>query len=599
MHLTGGGLTVSSRIYGWLLAFAAALAFATSPAAAGLLSSLIKAGEKAAVKKAGHAARLAGVAAKGAKVAVRVEGDAVAVTAIAAGGVAGSTYLFLHADDLVRALSLVDGPVYLPVELVRRRPRLAAEILEKRPDLGVIDDAGEARLSIARRAGRPAIVVEAYPGLTMSLDAWARRGLLQQSLMRDLAARMRVIAIVDRTDQAQRAALKARLGKFVVFVESETQLTRELGRADRRLVAVVGHVEGMEFVLRDAGDRVVVRRGIDGIHSDIDKGESIGLMVGCDVACNVGGSGPTRVIDALRATEALAAGAAASTPLEFLRTIAAATGPLHVETDVYGRLRAVSAANVRAGDRMYGLSRVLFARAPRAPTDPIVAGREALNLLLVEAPLALIVSGLATWLTLTMLGVPPRKTWRLSKEHYACALGRPEQDVDAISATERALLLLLGPIGMVARTCVKLTLAFANATLGVLGTLLMPLLGKSEQVTDADLSFYGARWLGEGAERRVPAAAVLVAGAAAVPALAALIAGQADRGWLLLFVAAGLLVATLALRRERRLVYAWPTATALATASATLPFFMIEWIRQAATAMTSWIGGRLWARSAN
>lgn len=555
----------------------------SSPSHAGLLSVLFKGGTKVAAGGARGAAMAAAAGTRSATVVTLRGAGQLELAAVKAGSVAAVATL-AASDDLAKQLAAIGGPLLLPAEVAAEHPWLLREVLEQRRGLTELVDADgmPAPVKLAQRGGAQAVVVQIGPSVTISPQAWLRRGILEQDLMRDLASRMRVVAIVDRTDQVQRQAFKARLGDKVVFVDSREALREALHSARKRLVAVVGHVEGDRFVLRDAGSRVVIDEPIAGIHRQIDVAHSVSLALGCNVACMAPGSGPTAVIDAMRVAKAIGASSDARTPLQFLGALASEVGPLHVDIDLYGRLRAVSEANVRASDRAVGAAgmttRVLFAREPAAPLS-VADAASTLYMVLVAIPLMVVFMSLFVWLLLFFIGMGPRTTWRTVKSNFAVFCDRGEEQIDRLGPWERPLLIVFGPLGVALQVGGVGVVAAANAATGLLACLLFPLFlgpGRRLQI-DPDGAAMGAGWIGPAIPGRVGATALLVAACAA--------------GWLLVLVAfpaapvaaqiCGLLAAgagtLFVLLRKPELGHAWFLMTGLVVFVAQLPFVFVRY----------------------
>jgi hypothetical protein len=500
--------------------FALLVTFSLStPTKADLLSSALKGAGKVAVVEGRHAAMLTAAGARRAAVVSIKEGGQIELVAIAA-GTAMSTLAVSNTDDVIRVLASISDPLLLPAELVNSRPKLVAEVLRLRKgETELVDELGDAAgLFLAKRGGREALVVRMGETITLSPEAWARRGLLQQSLMHDLAARLKVIVLVDRTDLVQRRAFASRFGKKVVFVDSNEALGKALADARNRLVAIVGHVEGDHYVLRNAGNKTVVDVPISSIHRQIDETRSIALGLGCNVACAVPGSGPTTVIDALAVAKGLSLAAEVKTPLQFLDELASNLGPFHVDTDMFGRLRAVSTEHVRGSDRLAQgagvTTRVLFARSPTTPltASDVAAGAFTAVLLIPQLMLLFFLVG---WLGPFLFGVGPRRTWQSTKENYAEFAGRPEDKIDEFLPWERPLLIILGPAALLGQLAIMLPIMLLNITLAFLSIPLAPFfMGRASRLLHADADWaVGTGWMGEMARRRIGATAIMLAGA--------------------------------------------------------------------------------------
>ena len=554
----------------WIVVLAVIAALSLSaPIQADLFSSVIKGAGKVAVVEGRHAAMLMAAGTRRATALTISEGGRMELVSFAAGTAAGAVAI-TNSDDLARALASISELVLLPAELATGRPKLVTEVLRLRKgETEVVDELGAAAgLSLAERAGHEALVVRMGEKITLSPQAWIQRGLLQQSLMRDLAARLRIIVLVDHTDLVQRRAFTARFGKKAVFVDSSGALGKALGNARERLVAIVGHVEGDRYVLRNAGNQVVVDEPISSIHRQIDEARSVALVLGCNVACMAQGSGPTTVIDALAVAEGLGRSANVNTPLQFLDGLAEVVGPLHVDTDMFGRLRAVSTGHVRGSDRLASgagiTTKVLLARTP---TTPVTAGdifAGAVTAILFIAYL-LICLFLVGWISLFMMGMGPRTTWRETKENYAAFTGRPEEKIDTLLPWERPLLIVFGPVALLGQTALVLPLMGANIALALLSIPLTPFfLGPASRLllADADMAI-GTEWIGETFRRRIGATAIMVAGALATWLISVWVVPVLSTGGAAAAILAGLVLSWAILMKWSWLPGLWLLVSAL------------------------------------
>ncbi len=219
-------------------------------------------------------------------------------------------------------------------------------------DLHVILDDGETLpLAVRRLEGGSSLAIKKSENLSYSLKGWSKRSLLKRSVMPDLAARMRVIVMAPETDTLLREAFRNRLGKRVFFVDSERALRDELKTLDRQLVILVGHVEGMDFLLKVPPGDLRIQVPIADVHAAIDDSQSIGLLLGCKVGCKTAFTGPDVDINALDVATGIRSGISQRTPEEFLETLGNQIGLLHVDEDISGRLQAVSYQSIRREDR--------------------------------------------------------------------------------------------------------------------------------------------------------------------------------------------------------------------------------------------------------
>lgn len=409
-------------------------------ASASWLSSLGKTAERAGELAAKAGTKVARSGERAALATVDASGR-LQVTRYVAG--VGTLMAVSTSDDLIRLVDELGTVLQVTPDTLRVHESLFKTLLENRPRaVHVIDeDLATAPVGLATRAQRPTLVIESGEHLTFSVDAWSRRALLAQDLMEGLAARMRVIAIVPRTDMVLRQTFTNSLGRQVVFVETNQQLAREIRSAGQRLVVLAGHVENESFILRGAKSEVMLNESIESVHKAIDASGSIALMAGCNTACAAAVTGTTEMIDALKLAVDLKGAASGTTPLEFLEAIAAKTGSMHVDTDIYGGLRAVSATYVS------GTERAVIATS--VPTRLLISSGLSPYLTPFERGINLVVFfvvvGITGWLVLLVYGVTPKRGWKLVEEHWATLVERDDHEIGQINALERVTLLLLGP----------------------------------------------------------------------------------------------------------------------------------------------------------
>lgn len=396
-----------------------------------------------AAKTAGGVADRLGIAAarRGGAAAVLTEAGAMRVTTYAFGAVA-LDIVITNSDDLSRLLASITGELLIsPEVLSKHRTVLEAALAWHPGKIKLLDDGDDILpLSVEPRGGLGTLVVNHNGRLTFSPEAWSRRGLLKQSIMADLAARLRIVVMVSRTDQVQRLAFSERFGKKVRFAENHEQFLDAVSDAKNRFVIVVGHVEGEEFVVYDATGRVALREDVAAIQNRVADAESVALMMGCRVACTAPASGPVALIDALQTAEGLAAGVFAKTPMDFLTVLSLQAGPLHLDIDLYGNLRAVSAKHVPMSDRIaqgVSVSRVFVSPNASPPIDPVDA-----SFLFIKI---VALSSFTGWCLPLSAFVGPRRLWREIKECYANFLGREDHEIDNISTVEALALLVAGP----------------------------------------------------------------------------------------------------------------------------------------------------------
>jgi hypothetical protein len=435
-------------------------------AAAAARSSAVRRAAEAAAASATSAGRLsrAGVA--------TLDPNNKLLLTIYAAGAASIVVADEGVDSLIKFVDEIGQAVFVTPDALRSHSNMFQGLLDKRPGSVkvVADDGADLPVTISSRAGHQTLVVDAGSGLTYSVQAWEQRHLLTQRIMSDLVARLKIIALVPATDQVQRGAFRTALGRKVAFVENDKQLSAAMSAASKRFVIVVGHVEGEDFVLRGAQGDVLLQRRIDSLHASVEASQSVALMLGCSTACGAAVTGPIAAIDGLKLTGTLSTATSAETPYDFLRQVALQTGPMYVDTDIYGRLRAVSSAYASPGDKAINTASVpvrIFISSHLANSAPLI---EIFGRVVILLPL---LTGLG-WLYFLLFGFSPRKGWRQVKETYASLLDRSEDKIDLLTSKETFVLFIFGPWLVFLTVCSTLTYWILNVALSVFAFVSYP-----------------------------------------------------------------------------------------------------------------------------
>ncbi|MEO0931531.1 MAG: hypothetical protein AAFY14_12925 [Pseudomonadota bacterium] len=372
------------------------------------------------------------------------QGDKISLATLGASGVVTATYSSI--DGFLAGARAIVGDVLIPDEFIATNGSLVKRLIGEKPDATRIIDADgrTASLALHRVDGGTELAVRVSPQITMSPSAWAARGLLEQNIMAGLIGRMRVIALVPRSDQVQRNLLRQRFGNSVRFVEASSALEQELSRTQKRLAVILGHVEDDSFIVRNAANEVILDTKIETVQEILDAKRSVAFLMGCRVACTTSLSGPTQVIDALDTIDGVVNGSGLRTPLEFIEAVASETGPMHIQSDILGRMRAVSASHVSKTERAVRIgapvARVLVPQNLSHPLTPsyvfsLVAFYAFMSAFMI----------IASWFMLLFIGVTPSRGWQLGTENYAVVSGRTEDQIEQLSRTEVAVLYAVTP----------------------------------------------------------------------------------------------------------------------------------------------------------
>lgn len=372
------------------------------------------------------------------------EGEKLTLATLGASGIV--TFTYSNFDELINGLGAVAGDILIPDEFLASHYGLVRRVIMEKPKASRIIDADGTIASLGLRSvGKGTeIVVNPSSMVSMSPNAWAGRGILQQNIMAGLIERMRIIALVPRTDPVQRLFLRDEFGDSVRFVEDTVTFERELARAEKRFVVLIGHVENDCFVLRNSAGQVILNTELRRVQDALYANRSVALMMGCRVACTPTLSGPTQVIDAIATVHAIKSAADLKTPLQFIEAVALRTGPLHIERDLMGRMQVVSDMQATQTETAVRVSApVLRVFIPKPLSQPLTI---AYTLVAVSYFLLMTVYIIgASWIMLLFLGMTPARAWKLGKDLYASTSGRRKDQIEQFSRIELTVLGVVTP----------------------------------------------------------------------------------------------------------------------------------------------------------
>lgn len=418
------------------------------------------------------------------------QSDKITLATLGASGVATAT--FSSVDDLIAGMKAVVGDILVPDEFIASNDSLVKRLVAEKPNASRIIDADGRTASLVLHGVEEGteLAIKVSPQVTMSPSAWAARGLLEQNIMAGLIGRMRVIALVPKSDQVQRGLLRQRFGKSVRFVEDSVGLEQELNRTEKRLAVILGHVEGDSFIVRNAANEVVLDTKIGTVQDILDARRSVALLMGCRVACATPLSGPTQVIDALDTVDGIVKGSSVRTPLEFIEAVATEIGPMHIQSDLLGRMRVVSTSHITKTERAvrFGapVARVLIPRTLSHPLTPSYAFSSIAFYAFMSAFMII-----ASWVMLLFIGITPARGWSLGAENYAVVSGRTEDQIEQLSRIEVAALYTFTPavifLNIIPYFCLGALFFFTGICALLFGKLTNFFgLGRDAQMTGAD-----------------------------------------------------------------------------------------------------------------
>ena len=163
---------------------------------------------------------------------------------------------------------------------------------------------------------------------------------------------VQVVSLFDESDHRIRAALDGAAGEAhmdLTGLTTEEVLTR-LGLLKRRIVVVVGHVEGEDFVIRGADGGVVARVPVAEMERIADEADASLILLGCDtVRVAMESSGLSAPVRDIAVAEALTRAMRADDYGGFLSGLATEAAPLLVRAPTARRHGRIMEAK-RLGD---------------------------------------------------------------------------------------------------------------------------------------------------------------------------------------------------------------------------------------------------------
>ena len=190
----------------------------------------------------------------------------------------------------------------------------------------------------------------------------------------------RVLSLFDESDHRIRAALDSAAGEVHLGLTGLTteEVLAQLSVLERRIVIVVGHIEGEDFVIRGADGRVVTRIPVAEMERVSDEAEASLILLGCDtVRVAEVSSGLAAPVRDIAVAEALTTGLRAEDYGNFLSALGSDAAPFLVRATTarrHGRImEAERLGDAREMDRLMRANLMSVAIAGRSPA--VVAER--------------------------------------------------------------------------------------------------------------------------------------------------------------------------------------------------------------------------------
>ena len=323
-------------------------------------------------------------------------------------------------------------------------PELAAMVFQGRSVYLVSLRHAPVKLLPARVNGVNKLVVAPKDNLTFSIEAWKSRAVLRENYRGDILSQSRVIIFSD--NPTTKAYFQSSFGKRALHVSNPKELNRALDRSKNHFVVVVGHVEESSFVLKE-GNKVLMKSSLDDVTSKLNQRQSSSLLLGCDISCKTGFSGPSRPINMRDMHEPLLKSLKSKNESELLVSLTGNFAPMHIEKDVFNNLVSVKAQIPFTKKQLVAGSVISYGvlggtRDHLTPADKTIA----VAIFPIYIPLSVLFALIyAPFLWIFAVLVGPKKVWKNTKSIYAESLGYENHTDMNLGFIEKAVLAFIAP----------------------------------------------------------------------------------------------------------------------------------------------------------
>ena len=336
---------------------------------------------------------------------------------------------FHPGDHLAAAADLAAHLILIPEAVLTRDPGIVRAVLEQTNlHVAVVSGDGLWPLRLEHLGARTAILIDAAPTLSMTPEAFARRGTLESLAAAALIERMRVIPLIPSDDVIGVQAFRDRVARLAGVPDSREAALRLIEGSNQNLIVVTGHVEDNAFVVHPTTGPgftvpfVDIRKAADATRSQV-------LLLGCQVACTTPFSGAVTDIFQSDVLPALSDLDSTGNVLSLLGHLSKKVGPLLIQEDQDGGFQVIDAAFARGQNSKLTRRGALLVRlvlqvgpAGGAPILDTLSGIT-LGMFLDRAAAVFVIVPLFGWLLVFAFGVGPVRAWRLIKEDRAERLG--------------------------------------------------------------------------------------------------------------------------------------------------------------------------------
>ena len=375
-------------------------------------------------------------------------------------------FSFRPGEKIVLATGFATWQIVVPEALLAHSQGIVRSLLEQADlHVAVAGSDGIWPLRLERVGERTAIVIDASPTLSLTPEAFARRGALEARAAASLVERMRVIPLIPAEDVVGVGQFRDQVARLAGIPDSRDAALRMLAESDRNLIVVTGHVEDDAFVVRPAvGPAFTVpfadiQRAADGTQSEV-------LMLGCRVACAAPYSGPVKDIYQADVIGVLSDLDTKGTALALLQRLSEKVGPLLIQED-HGGFRVIEAAFAQGQNSAAVRSGAFVARLALHGMAPegrswlaALSGFGAWDFVALICR-TILIGSLLGWIATLLLGVGPVRAWRLIREDRAERLGL-DDTLAPIRGRSLALYAVFGPWVVIGNAMINLGALFLS-----------------------------------------------------------------------------------------------------------------------------------------
>ena len=209
------------------------------------------------------------------------------------------------------------------------------------------------RLRKLPESGR--LVSEMRPNLFVGLDEASSSDILPYLDISFSTSDVKVISLFDEvSDNTTIDVLNTSLKYLVpyenVFVKEE--LLKSISKGKGKIIAIVGHVEGKDFVIRNDKNNIISRVSIQELHSAAAKKQSSILFLGCETSRVTDVSGYLEEVNSLSVADQLKRAARAENYGDFFSSLGTVDSPFVLTNEVVENAQHIVARRIDENRRI-------------------------------------------------------------------------------------------------------------------------------------------------------------------------------------------------------------------------------------------------------